>query len=185
MPNGLISQQTRAGITISKTIGGFLFVIGLLVVAGSLSATGGVYLYKIIAERQKDALQKEVTELADSLRNEGVNQQMLDLDKKLTSARQVLSAHVASSNIFQLLEENTLLRVRFSSFSFNAESRQADLIGEAAGYSVMAAQVRTFESLPEVERVSFGGLQLGERGLLNFKMGITFSPTVLRWRGVQ
>jgi len=187
MPDGLISQQARVTITIGKTMGGLLFVIGVLATALSLLGTGGVFLYKGVLQKQLDdpanGLKKQVSDLEDKLRTSGVNQQMLDLDKKLTSARQVLAGHVVSSNVLDLLEENTLTQVRFSSFAFAAPPRQVDLTGEAAGYETLAQQVRVFESLPDVDAVSFGGLQLGEKGLLSFKMSIVVNPALLLWRG--
>lgn len=182
MPEGLISQQTRTNITISKTISGLLFIVGVISIGGSLVATGGIYLYKGIAAKNRDEIQKQVTELEQKLRTEGVNQQMLELDRKLSSARSVLEGHVASSNVFKLLEENTLLQVQFTTFAFTADARVVNLTGNAAGYSTVASQVRVFESLPEVQDVTFGGLQLSETGKLSFKMSLTLDPALLRWR---
>ena len=109
-------------------------------------------------------------------------EQLLALDKKLGSLRTLLTGHAIPSNVFAFLEQNTLSRVRFTSFSYAAESGKLELSGEAATYFLLAQQVRTFESLSQIERVDFGGLSIGEKGLVSFRMSIIFKPALLRFQ---
>jgi len=187
MPEGLISAQQRSSISINKAVGNGLLIVAMIVCIGSIAMAGGVYAYHQILKKQTAGLKEEVTKLEDDLRNpEGPNNtnvdQILALDRKLASLRQILENHIISSNAFLMLEENTLSRVRFSVMAYSADSRKMDLSGETISYAAMAEQVRAFESVSEVERVDFGGLSLSEKGTVSFKLGVTFKPTLLRWR---
>src|SRR3989344_2676920 len=172
MPEGLISAQQRSSISINKAVGNGLLIVAMIVCIGSIAMAGGVYAYHQILKKQTAGLKEEVTKV----------DQILALDRKLASLRQILENHIISSNAFLMLEENTLSRVRFSVMAYSADSRKMDLSGETISYAAMAEQVRAFESVSEVERVDFGGLSLSEKGTVSFKLGVTFKPTLLRWR---
>lgn len=162
-------------------IADFLFIVGLVAAIGSVALAGGAYIYTRVAEGNAAVLKEEVEKQETDLRPQLLDQ-ILGLDKKLSSIRQVLTGHLIPSNTFKLLEEHTLPQVRFSIFSYAAEQRRLELTGQAASYSVLAEQVRRLEALDEVEQVDFGGLSLGEKGLSNFKMNIIFSPSLLKYR---
>ncbi|MBI2096793.1 MAG: hypothetical protein HYT40_01395 [Candidatus Sungbacteria bacterium] len=188
MPDDLISTQQRSAISLNKTVGNGLLVASIVVCLGVVVLSGGVYIYQKILQRNTAALKDEVEKMEQDLRdpqgpsNSNIDQ-ILALDQKLGSLRQLLENHVIGSNVLQLLEGNTLPRVRYTTLSLAAEARKIDLAGEAASYLTLAEQVRVFESLPEVEAVNFSGLSLSDKGILSFKLSIIFKPILLRWRG--
>ncbi|KKW21641.1 MAG: hypothetical protein UY71_C0031G0004 [Parcubacteria group bacterium GW2011_GWB1_52_7] len=187
MPEGLISAQQRSSISINKAVGNGLLIVSIIVCLGSIVLSGGVYAYHKILQKQTADLKAEVEKLELDLRDpQGPNNtnidQILELDRRLASLRRLLEGHAFSSNALSMLEGNTLSRVRYMSFAFGADSRKIDLSGETISYAALAEQIRTLESVSEVERVDFSGLSLSENGGLKFKLGITFKPTLLRWR---
>ncbi|MBI2055222.1 MAG: hypothetical protein HYT39_04005 [Candidatus Sungbacteria bacterium] len=181
MPDALISKQNRPVINPSGWLSDILFLIGVISFFGSLIAAGGVFAYTKYLQKNNESLKEEIGKLETDLRPD-ILEQLLALDKKLGSLRTLLAAHAIPSNIFALLEQNTLSRVRFTSFSYAAESRKLELAGEAGTYFLLAQQVRTFESLSQIERVDFGGLSIGEKGLVSFRMSIIFKPALLRFQ---
>ena len=183
MPEGLIGQQTRRTIVFSRTVSNLILLVGVIVALGSLFATGGVYFYRQLLTRENADLTTKINALEDDIRQQSVNQQILDLDKRLSAAKQLLANHSILSNVFQLLEENTLPQVRFSSFALQADPARLELTGEAISYNTIAQQVRIFEALPSLQDVEFGGLQLGEKGLLKFKMTLGYKSDLIRWSG--
>lgn len=53
------------------------------------------------------------------------------------------------------------------------------MIGEAASYAVLAEQIAALEKNQSVEKVEFGGLSLGTKNLVNFKIAIILKPALL------
>jgi hypothetical protein len=184
MPEGFIAaRQTQSTFAPQGALTGLLFALGTLLLIASILATGSVYAYGFYLNKNAAILKEEVTALEDELRPELLAQLLL-LDKKMASLKGLLQNHFVASNALKLLEENTLSQVRFNLYSYSSDAKKIDLSGEAAGYTVLAQQVRTFEALPQVERVNFGGLAANEKGQVTFKMGIFFKQPLIRFQGI-
>lgn len=182
MTESFITNQSRFPLVNKSIIDDLLFIIATIVTSGAIIATGGVLWYSYYLTSNTELLKQEVARLEEDLRPELINQ-LLNLDKKMSGLRVLLDNHVVTSNVFKLLEENTLTHVHFSSFSYFADARKIDLSGEAATYSTLSQQVRLFEALPQVERVDFGGLAKTSGGRITFKMGIIFKQDLIRFQG--
>lgn len=96
--------------------------------------------------------------------------------------RTLLSQHLFPSNVLRFLEINTHARVRFLNFNFGADSRKLDMTGEAATYAALAEQIAVLENDPNVEAVEFGGLSIGAKNFVNFKIAVIFKPALLLLR---
>lgn len=158
------------------------FNLVLVLFIASLVTLGGLAFYKssLGATRQKwvDDIKKEETKFNEK----GGVGNLVDLSGALNATRQLISGHVFSSNVFEFLQKATHPRVRFSNFSFSREERKINLAGEGASYRTVAEQISVLESNTQVEKVDFGGLSLGEKGLVNFKVTIFFRPSLLELR---
>lgn len=185
MPDGLISKKmefkdlplVRGGETAL-----FFVSFGIFILAAALS--GGLFLYNRVFNEQIKVAEEDLESRRSEFSDTTVNQ-LISLDKRLSSIRILISQHIFPSNVLALIEKTTHPRVSFSAFLYSADSRKIDLRGEAASYSILARQIGLFESSPNIDRVEFGGLSLGERGLVNFKMSIIFKPEFLRLSPVQ
>lgn len=183
MPDTLISKQRDVGLDVGGALASFIFILGVVAFIGSLFGAGGMYLYGRILTSRTEAKKAEVSKLEEELHPDLIDQ-IIALDKKLSSLATVLKEHVISSNTFKLLEENTLPQVRFTSYNLAVDPRKMDLNGEATSYTVLAQQVRFLESLQRsIERVDFGGLSINDAGIVTFKMGITFKSPLVRYQG--
>lgn len=158
------------------------FNLVLVLFIASLITFGGLFFYKssLGATRQKwaDDIKKEETKF----NAKGGVGNLVDLSNALNAARQLIGSHVFSSNVFEFLQKVTHPRVRFSNFSFSREEKKINLTGEGASYRTVAEQISVLESNIQVEKVDFGGLSLGEKGLVNFKVTIFFKPSLLELR---
>lgn len=159
----------------------FIFIVGMVVFIGAVLVSLGAFVYTRMVQSNAAVLKEEVSKLEVDLEPRLLDQ-ILGLDRKLRSIKEVLAGHTVSSNIFDLLEQNTLPPVRFNIFTYLADQRRLELTGQAANYGVLAEQVRTLEALDEVEDVNFGGLSVGDRGLLSFKMSVVFSPSLSKFK---
>jgi hypothetical protein len=154
------------------------FYLSLAVFLITAASAGGLAL---LNRAQQDALrtfEEEVGDKDSSLRTDLVNQIFL-ADQRLRNLRTLLSEHLISSNVFALVERDTLPQVRFLSFNFDATSRKLDMSGEATSYSLLARQIGVFEQDPNIERVEFGGLSLSSNNLAGFKIALILKKPFL------
>lgn len=152
-----------------------LFVVSLVVL-------GGLLFYKGSLNSSRQSWMDEVKKEEDKFNEMGGIGNLVDLSNALNATRELVSSHVFSSNVFFFLQETTHPRVRFVNFSFSREGKKVDLSGEGVSYRTVSEQISIFESSSQVERVDFGGLSLGDKGLVNFKVAIFFKPSLLELR---
>lgn len=185
MADNFIAEGGAPRAAISNGIRDTFFTIAVIALIASFLATGAAWFYARYLTNSTVALKDEAARLEGDLRPDILNQ-ILALDKKLSSLSALLKGHPFSSNIFIFLQQNTIPQVHFSVFSYSADGRKIDLTGEATTYSALANQVRAFEALSRyVERVDFGGLSVNEKGFISFKMGITFKDSLIHTANLQ
>ena len=135
--------------------------------------TGGLYLYRNFLINnladQKATLQKLETDFEPALISE--------LDKvssSITNSKDLLKNHTKTSEVFAILEENTLPEISFGSFGYNTELKSLSLQGEAFSYSAISLQSSVFESLPSISSAKFSNLGLKDSGKVTFNLTIIF-----------
>ena len=183
VPHPVFTVRERSSGTPSALAqsGAWLFSIALIALVASLVVFGGLFAYKrSLASRQAEwnaEIDRQEAELSAASIGE-----LLASAGSLAAARELLASHAAPSNLFALLEAAVHPRVQFTSFNFSKDSGKIDLSGFAASYQSVAEQVSLLEARRDVERVEFGGLSLGERGLVSFKLAVIIKPALLRFK---
>ena len=161
--------------------GVWLFNLGLAAAVVVAVALGGLWFYRRSLQVTRNDWAAEVETLESELRPE-LLAQLIDLSRSIAVIQNLLQNHIFPSNTLTFLAETTLPQVQFNDFSLSGQARTIRLSGLAASYRTVADQVRTLESHREVERVEFGGLARSEKGLISFRLTITFKPTLLTLR---
>lgn len=159
--------------------GSFLFYLSLLAFFVVSAGYGGLALLNNAQEKAREELVAQAKTKEEELRPELLSQIFL-LDSRLKTMRTLISKHTFPSNVFRFMETHTHQQVRFLNFNFNGDARKLDMIGEAASYAALAEQIAILEGSENVEAVEFGGLSLGTKNLVNFKVAIIFKPTLLQ-----
>ncbi|MDP3727522.1 MAG: hypothetical protein Q8R35_02685 [bacterium] len=159
--------------------GAWLFNLALVAFVASLVAAGGLFAYdRSLASTRVDweeQVQGQEAELRPDLLA-----QIADLSSAIGVARELIANHVYTSNSLLLLQSVTHPFVSFSSMSFSRDARKIELVGSANSYRSVAEQVGLLETHPQVEKVDFGGLSVGEKGLVNFRLAVIFKPSLLQ-----
>lgn len=185
MPDPAQSFIPQARVALRKNLaveaGGWLFSLSLVLVVVSVVAAGGVFFYRRSLESTLRAWIEQVSSQEAELRPE-LLAQVSELSSALAVARELLQNHVFSSNVLVFLQNIAHPTVQFHSLSFSRDARKIEVSGLAASYRSVAEQVSFMESHPQVEKVDFGGLSLGEKGLVNFKLAIIFRPSLIQLR---
>lgn len=157
----------------SSRVSDMFFLAALILFFLAVFGSGGVLIFQYTANQKINALNAEREKLESDLRPHLIDQ-VLELSRRLEAGRAALGNHIFPSNIFEFLESTTLPQVRFTSFGYSFDAKRVDLNAEAASYATLARQIRVLESRKEVEKVDFGGLSLGDKGFVNFKISIIF-----------
>lgn len=165
----------------SSRISDALFLVVLTFFFLALFGSGGVLTFRYAANRKIERLDAERQRLEGELRPHLIDQ-VLELSRRIEAGRAALGKHIFPSNVFEFLESATLPQVRFTSFGYSFDAKRVDLNAEAASYAILARQIRVLEARKEVEKVDFGGLSLGDRGLVNFKISVVLHEDLFHRR---
>lgn len=168
--------------------GVWFFNIALLILIFSLVASGGLWAYRRSLETSKAQWTTQIQNQesgADQAQGQGGDlkkllDELINTSHSLGIAKSLLANHVFTSNVFAFLQGATHPQVQFTAFTFSLDSRKIDLSGLAGSYRAVAEQISILESNPQVEQVNFGGLSLGDRGLVNFKLAVIVKPSLLK-----
>jgi len=177
----LLKKESSLGETLGGEKGIMAFYASITIFVLVIAAYGGLLLLNGAQKRAREQIIEQVKVKEESI-EPGLINQIFTLDKRLKNIQLLLGAHVFSSNIFRLLENNTHPQVRFLNFNLNTEIQKIDMVGETSSYSILASQIAILERDPQIERVEFGGLSLGGNNLLGFKLNLQFKPSLIQLR---
>lgn len=181
MPETVSFIPTPRRGSVAVYSGAWLFNIALAAFLASILASGGLFLYRRSLDASEADWQEQVKTQEAELRPDLLSQ-ISDLTTSIGVARELITGHVYASGVLLLLESATHPFVGFGAMGFSRDSKKIDLTGVANSYRSVSEQINIFESHPQVEKVEFGGLSVGERGLVNFKLAVVFKPGLLAQR---
>lgn len=176
----LLLKRSSPALRASLTRGaGILFYVALISFLFSLLSFVILFFYNRSQTKVRNELVSQIESKQEELRPELINQ-IFTLDSQLESLLSLLSNRLYVSNILRFLEGSTLSKVAFLNLDFDAQERKIEMSGEAAGYATLSNQITLLEGNPLVEKVEFGGINLGAGNLVNFKILIRLKPELFR-----
>ena len=96
------------------------------------------------------------------------------VSSSIAAGKSILDKHLKQSDIFFLLEENTIPQIFYNSFNYSLDQKSLVLTGEAINYSIIASQADIFESLEKIEDAVFSSLTLRDTGRVAFTLTLNF-----------
>lgn len=174
-------QANRVSRVIYES-GAWLFNIGFVIFIGVLVLSGGLYFYRRSLEANRQSWLEEIQKKESDLRPDLLGQ-LVDLANSMAAARELLASHIYASNALLLMQEVAHPKVQFTSFAFARDAQKIDVNGLASSYETVAEEISILEAHPQIQKVDFGGLSAGEKGLVTFKLAIIFKPSLLQLRG--
>lgn len=181
MPDFLLKKESAIERIRTGFGGTFLLYLALVLFFFSLAGSGGLLLLNRAQDAARHELREQIRAKEENIQPELI-QQIFLLDTRLANMRNLLSRHIFTSNVFDLVEALTHPQTQFTNFGLNTETRQLDMSGETASYLTLAQQIKLFEEHAQIERVDFGNPSLTGTNRLSFKMAITFKPGLLQIR---
>lgn len=187
--NSFIPKQGGTGTVKARRNStlGLLLLVSLLLLGVSLLTFAGSFGYRAILDRQVNkpcggdgsacGLKATVEDVRTKLGIEEITRYSR-LDKKMTAAQNLIDKHISLIPLLDLLEQETLHTVRFTSMDFNTDSG-VTLTGVATGYTDLASQMRAFENNQGVQTVEFSNLSLDDLGRVVFTAKILPTSALL------
>ncbi len=163
---------------------GFLFIASLVVFLLSLVAYGGLLLYKNKVSNEINDLTSSLEKAREALELPVINQ-LKDVSDKIESTKVLVEKHVSPTAVFDLLEKDTLKKITLKSLDYRAAGKggvEISVNGSAPDYKTLAQQGDVFEREKGIIRVSFSGLNLGEKGMIEFTSKIILDPSFIIYK---
>lgn len=182
IPTSFVPKQpVKTTARFTRTGGNTFLMFSVFALGLALVGAGGAFGYK---EYLKGIEKERVTALKaaqNGVNTDEVDQYIRSRDR-FGTALGVLDKHVALSNFFDLLEEITLVNVRFDSFSYTLledGSAEISLSGSARSFNALAAQSSVFSSEKNLREAIFSGIELDEDGTVGFSVDATVTSDIL------
>jgi len=142
----------------------------------------GIFFFKTYLQQQK------IDELAMKIATYGTPEdkmaenKVIEYKKKIDDFALLLAGHKISLKMFNFIEEKTLPDVWFSSISASGTKNEVTLIGQAATGETLSRQMGVFEDSKEyVKNISLLSSQFGEKGSINFTVGMALEPKLFSY----
>ena len=179
-----IPKKSLAKDTIVREVPvGFFTLISTVLFFASLFSGIGVYFYKNFLNaqiKQNSGLLQSAQKAFDTT----LIVELERIDKRIESAKGILTNHIVVSPIFKLLETSTIPSVRFNTFSYSFSNRKIEInmSGQARNYAYVALQSDVLGKNKYFLQHIFSDLNLDGSGNVTFNLSTVVSPTLLSYK---
>jgi len=186
IPDNMPTSRQRGPSQSSGGGAGDIFIlVAIVALAAALALAAGVFLY----DRFLDANVQKKSEQLERARQAFepvLIQELVRLDSRLQAADDVLTGHLAPSELFNLLEELTLQSVSYESMDYTVkedDSIHITIKGKAHSVNGVALQASVFGQHNAITNPIFSDLDLVGSGV-TFSVSATVNPSALRYSTV-
>ncbi len=121
--------------------------------------------------------------VTDGIYQQKINEKkVLDYKKKIDGFSLIFSNHKISSDIFNLIEENTLPKIWFSNFDMSQSTNKIKLSGEAEDMETLGRQVQVFEKNKDyIKSTNILDSQVEPSGKIRFTLSLSLDPSIFAY----
>lgn len=174
-----------------KTPHNLLSIISTIIIFSMIAASAGFFIYGKILEKKVAAAEQVASAKEASLDYSAVDKIVI-VDRQIKTADSLLKNHTALSKLFNVLEENTIKNLRFTSFQFSYISpTQIALVmkGNARSFGAVSKQAELLTSSESAKQYFksplFSDLNLDPKGNVGFTFLTTIDPALLTYNPQQ
>jgi hypothetical protein len=157
-----------------------LIAIVLVIISGALAA--GVFLYTQYLQNSNTSKLSQLNS-AEASFDPSLIQQLTRLDARMTAAQTLLSAHLAPTQFFAMLEQSTVQDISFSSLSYDATNPQnvtLSMEGVAGSVNSIALQAQVFSQSGMITNPIFSNIDAQPEGV-HFNFTALINPSAISY----
>ena len=161
-----------------------LTIISIFIFFTVVLASGGLYFYKGIMEKNIQNMNGQLTLAKNSFEPSKITQLQV-LDKRLRASNTLLSGHITVSPIFEALQSLTMKTVRYSKFTYSfGDDGKIDvkMSGQAVGYRSIALQSDLLTTNKDLIDPVFSNLSLDDKGNVLFDLDFSVDPSFVNYK---
>lgn len=160
-------------------------LIATIIFLATIGGIAAVYFYEFTLEKRIEGQVASLERVKNEF-DERFIQEATRLNFRINSANKLLDNHLSPSEIFSLLEENTLQSVSFSRFAFK-DTKDGNIQitggGDAARFESIVLQSDEFGKSGAMRNVLFQDLNSNiDTGTVQFSFSATLDPRVILYR---
>ena len=163
---------------------GIFPVLAVIILAITILSAVGLFFYKSYLQNKKDNLSTSISEIKDSFDQEVISD-LESFDKKISTAKDILSSHLVLSPMFTLLGELTLPSIQYTNFEHQVtdDGFSVQISGIARDYKSIAMQADVFngESGHYFKNVIFSNLIKDAKNNVTFDLEFNVDPSILSY----
>lgn len=182
IPTSFVPRQpTQQNQRPHSTGHNFFLLIALFVALVAIIAAIGTFAYDRYLTHALAERAQELT-LAQRAVNTDQVEEFVRLRDRLVYGQDLLQNHVVLSQVFDVLEAQTLQTVRFESLELtvaNDRTAQLDVEGVARNFNALAAQSNAFAADKRIRRAIFSDIVVNESNTVSFRLTADLDPSLL------
>lgn len=175
--NGYVPGKQARTVSISMVVSVSILVI-------MIAATGGLYFYRDLLQKNKNQLSADLLKKRDSFDKDTISNLEL-YDKRSTVAGNLLKKHIVLSPLFEVLNELTLPSIQYTKFEHTIDKDQfvVKISGLASDYKSIALQADVFNTGrgTMLKDLIFSNLSKNKNNYVTFDLEFTVDPELLSY----
>jgi len=188
IPKRPVSTEPATSTHHSGSVG-LLSFITFIIIAGTVVAFIGIYLYQQSLTSEQAKVQASITQAQNSIGNNFVSD-MQRLSDRINSVKTLIQNHVVVSPIFAALQATTLQSVQYQTFTYqfitdpttNAKMVEVDITGTALSYATLALQSDAYAQSSIIQNPIFSDLVVDDKTQqIGFKLVFNVDPNSLSY----
>lgn len=188
IPKKPIIEDSSVSLSKNSSSVGVFTLIGIFCFITVALGSIGLFFYKDFLNKNVLQMEKNLTLARNRFEPEKI-QELQKLDKKLSSANEILKNHVAISPIFEKLSAITLKSIRFTKFAYEFDRSKntrvvVKMSGVATGYRAIALQSDMFTKEKYFIDPVFSNLTLDEKGSVLFDLEFLVDPVFVDYKQI-
>lgn len=152
---------------------GVVLALSFILFLVSSASAGIVYFWNKTLIAANDGIRADIENRKDQNYLEKIKD-LKRLSQRIGEAKTILDSHISVSEVFDILEGNTLKSIRFNSLQFessnDADGAQITLNGSSRGYESIAYQSDVFSKARGLHGPVFSDLGVAANGEITFKL---------------
>jgi len=165
--------------------GGFFRTFSALIFVVALIITGSLFVYSKMLSKNVENLRSQIVTSRAAIDSKSIAG-VLAFEKKLDSIQSILDNHIAFSEYFKMLEENTVSQVAWQDLRYNGLAGGnfvVEMSGRASSFSAIALQEESFLQDQNIKFVSFDNLKLDPKnGAITFSFRAEIGRDLIKFK---